>query len=71
MQVMGLTAVGSFNVCGSGCVSEPLAVPAAPKDCPADCNGANGACNTGTGECVCQPGWSGPACDAEVEAPAP
>ncbi len=65
MQVMGMTSGGVFTVCGAGCQAAAEDVAAPPNSCPKQCSG-NGACNTASGQCVCQAGWSGVACDVQA-----
>lgn len=39
-----------------------------PPECPGRCSG-HGECNSVTGMCMCQPGWSGPACSIAPACP--
>lgn len=65
-EVTGLSAGQKFTVCRSDtCTAAESAAGQSqqrlPLDCPNSCSGA-GLCDTGTGECVCDPGFAGIDC---------
>jgi hypothetical protein len=66
-EVMGLSPAGTFTVCPTvetctAAQQQPGSVAAA-KACPKGCSG-NGACNLGSGVCICDAGFSGADCSA-------
>eukprot|EP00798_Chlamydomonas_sp_ICE-L_P016461 gene16461-22682_t len=67
-EVMGATAGGSFEVCPNAeeCGNN-LLLPTLAVSCPGNCGGANGSCRLDTGECTCQPAFTGPDCLKLVE----